>query len=136
MIASGAEKIIEPYQNFLFVIQSYQLPGIIGGEGVAVILPWVEFFIGIFLAGGLWLRWALLGQMVLTAAFIIVVAQALIRHLPIDECGCFGEFISLPLPVVLGLDMTLLFLGGLLYDKIEKTQRLSLDRFFLKDAVR
>lgn len=128
-IVSGFEKLISPYQNFLFVIQNYALLPPWGEEIVARGLPWVEFFLGIFLFLGLWLRWTLMGVMGMLLTFIGVVAQALVRHLPIDECGCFGELINFPLPIILIFDTVLLLMIGLLYVRKEQTAWLSLDQY-------
>lgn len=93
-------------------------------------MPWLELFVGIFLVLGLWLPWTLKAAMGLFLGFILVVAQALIRHLPITKCGCFGELISVPLPVILMMDSSLLLITGILLLKKEKTNMLSLDNYF------
>ena len=129
-MVSGFEKLIGPNQNFLYVVQSYALFNAPLEEIAARVLPWVEFFLGVFLVLGFWLKWTLRGVMVLILSFICVVAQALIRKLPIDECGCFGDFISFPLSRIILLDSLLLCLTGLLIYKGTSTRRLSLDRYF------
>ena len=131
-VVSGAEKLIWPYQNFLYVIQGYQLvpPGL--DEAVAQVFPWIEFLVGLFMVLGFWLHWTLRGVLVMVMTFILIVSQALIRKLPMDECGCFGELISFPLPVVILIDSTLLALTCLLIVKEKKTEAVSLDRYFQK----
>jgi hypothetical protein len=62
--------------------------------------------------------------------FILIVGQALLRKLPIDECGCFGGLISLPLSVVLMFDSVQLLLTGLLIKQEKHTGCFSLDRYF------
>ena len=99
---------------------------------VALVMPWLELFLGVFLLLGFYLKWTLRGVLVMLAAFIFIVSQALIRKLPIDECGCFGGLVSLPLHGVLIMDGTLLFLTGLLLYKIKSTSFLSLDNYLLK----
>ena len=49
-IVSGLGKLLSPYQNFLYVIQAYQLLPAWGEALAAQIFPWVELLIGIFLA--------------------------------------------------------------------------------------
>ena len=95
LFISGSEKLISPYQNFLYVIQAYEmLPSWL--ERLAALgVPWVELFVGIFMILGLWIHWSLKGALLLFASFIIIVGQALLRHLPIDQCGCFGESIHI-----------------------------------------
>jgi hypothetical protein len=104
---SGFEKLVSPYQNFQFVIEQYQ---VVGGEQAAWIaktLPWAELVAGAFFLLGLWTPAAGAAILALFGVFIVAVGQALVRRLPMDECGCFGELISIPLPVVLVMDLTL-----------------------------
>lgn len=129
-VISGFEKLIGPYQNFLYVIQSYAFLNVFWEEVAARVVPWLELFLGVFLIFGLWLGWVLRGLLVLVTAFIFVVTQALVRGLPIDECGCFGGLISFPPPVVLLLDSALLFLSALLLYRLDRTSSLSLDGYF------
>ena len=86
-IVSGTEKLVEPYQNFLYVIQSYKVLPDILEEPAAHFFPWLELFFGLFVLLGLWLKSALIGVGVLLTTFIIVVGQAIGRQLPITECG-------------------------------------------------
>lgn len=131
-IISGFEKLISPYQNFLYVIQGYQFLPDHGEEIVARVMPWVEFFTGIFLLLGFNLAWSLRAAFLFFLTFIIVVSQALIRHLPIDECGCFGELISFPPQGVLIMDSVCLILVAKLHQRLGKTSAMSLDQYFLK----
>ena len=136
LIVSGFEKLVSPYQNFLYVLQTYALLPPLGEEFGARVWPWIEFFLGVFLVLGFWLRWVLRGAMATFAVFIFVVAQALIRHLPIDECGCFGDLISFPLPVVMTFDTALLAVTGFLYYRLRETSRFSLDQYLNDNAAR
>jgi hypothetical protein len=129
-VFSGFEKLVGPYQNFLYVVQSYAFLPIVLEEIVARLLPWIEFFLGVFLISGLWLKWTLRSTLVLFFMFILIVGQALLRKLPIDECGCFGGLISLPLSVVLMFDSVQLLLTGLLIKQEKHTGCFSLDRYF------
>ncbi len=131
-IFSGFEKLTKPYQNFLYVVQSYEIVGKPIDQMVAILFPWVEFVAGVFLVLGLWLRVSLKLVVGLLLAFMITVSQAIIRMLPITSCGCFGESLSLPLPAVLLLDSCLLLTTSMLYRFCEKTARFSLDRYFQK----
>jgi uncharacterized membrane protein YphA (DoxX/SURF4 family) len=131
-VVSGGEKLIWPYQNFLYVIQGYQLlpPGL--DEAAARIFPWIEFLLGLFLVLGFWLPFALRGVLVMLTMFILVVSQAIIRKLPLGECGCFGQLISFPLPMVVLMDSGLFVLTFLALANLKKTEALGLDRYFQK----
>jgi hypothetical protein len=131
-VVSGGEKLLSPYQNFLYIIEQYQIVHGLVAEMAARILPWIEFFLGIFLLLGLWLNIALRGMLGLIAFFIVMLAQAMIRHLPLDECGCFGSLISFPLPVTLSLDIFLLVLTFVLLRRMKDTRLLSLDHWYHK----
>ena len=129
-IISGGEKALGPYQNFLYVVQNYEIFPPFLEEIIARALPWVELFLGIFLLLGLWLKAALRGSFVLFAGFVMVVSQAMVRDLPITECGCFGALISFPLYVVLIFDTTMFFVTLLLIRKFDAVSSLSLDKRF------
>ncbi len=112
-VVSGFEKLVSPYQNFQFVIEQYQVVGRDQAAWTAQILPWAELIAGAFLALGLWTTAAGSAVLAMFGVFIAAVAQALIRRLPLDECGCFGELISIPLPAVLAMDLMLTALVAL-----------------------
>ena len=94
-IVSGLGKLLSSYQNFLYVVQAYQLLPSWGEVLVAHIFPWIELIVGVFVLLGLWTIWGLRGAMVLFGVFVVVVGQALIRGLSLASCGCFGEWIHL-----------------------------------------
>ena len=131
-IVSGFEKLIGPYQNFLYVVQSYEFLPTLLEEMVARTLPWIELFLGVFLVVGLWLKWALRSIGMVIFLFILIVGQALLRKLPIDECGCFGGLISLPLYAVLIFDSMLFLLTGVLLKREKCINIFSLDQYFRK----
>ena len=128
-LVSGFEKIITPYQNFLYVIEGYEILPTSFATLVAKVFPWIEIFVGIFLVLGLWLKESLTAAIILFLVFIGVVAQALVRQLPIGECGCFGELISFPLKGVLLMDICLLGLVVFSLKNLRKMQFLSFDQW-------
>ncbi|GEM_PF-568328 len=130
-VVSGGLKLLSPYENFLYVVQSYEIHTASLDRMIAWVVPWTEFLAGIFLVCGLWLKIVLKTLAFLIAGFILVVAQAILRNLPIRECGCFGELFSVPLPAVLLIDNSLLLLTWWLLKKIDKTKNFSLDSYFV-----
>jgi uncharacterized membrane protein YphA (DoxX/SURF4 family) len=129
LLGSGFEKLMSHYQNFLYVIQSYQAFPDWFEKAVAIGMPWIELLIGLFLVLGLWLNWSLKAALILFAGFIAIVAQALLRHLPIDQCGCFGEAIHiLPQYIMVFDSFTLLILVWLI--RQPQTHAWSLDKYF------
>jgi uncharacterized membrane protein YphA (DoxX/SURF4 family) len=129
-VVSGGEKALGPYQNFLYVVQSYEIFPPMLAELIARTLPWIELFAGLFIVLGLWLKTALWTAWAMFLGFIIVVAQAMVRQLPIDECGCFGELLSFPLYGVLVFDSCAFLITSVLLRKIDVISILSLDRIF------
>jgi putative oxidoreductase len=56
---------------------------------LAVVIPWVEWFCGIFLILGVFVRSVSLLSTTLLVAFLLSMIQAKVRGLNIN-CGCFG----------------------------------------------
>jgi len=134
-IFSGGEKLIGPFQNFLYVVQGYDLLPSLLEKAVAFVVPWMEFLIGVFLILGFQTITALRFLLILLCIFILVVGQAIVRSLPIDQCGCFGESLSIPLWGVLMFDsLLLLLITGLIFN-IAKTRALSLDKYFASQTA-
>ena len=129
-IVSGFEKLLSPSENFLYVLQAYSVFPDVTARMIAVTFPWVELGVGVFLALGLWLRPTVLVLACISGSLIMVVAQAIIRRLPLDSCGCFGNLVHLPLGGVIFLD-TVIFFSALLFLKNMKAARsISLDQVY------
>jgi len=82
------DKILDP-GSFAIAIQNYQLIPMSLSNLIAIILPWCEFFCGLFLLIGWWHKPAALLISLMTFVFIIALSIAYFRGLDID-CGCFG----------------------------------------------
>lgn len=134
-IISGLEKILSPAANFQYVIEGYEIFSPASAHAVSLVFPWIELFTGLFIALGLWLRPALLGMLVISMTFIVVVGQAIIRQLPLENCGCFGNLIQLPLQGVIVLDSTIFVLSMFLILNIKKASGFGLDVLYDRSAV-
>lgn len=132
-VVSGFEKLIQPRENFLYVIHGYN---ILPHEALAVIVattfPWIEFLLGSFLILGLWTRIAAAGVALCNITFIIVVGQALVRKLPISECGCFGDLLKLPLAGIIVFDTAMLVITTMLFVFWRDAAFFGLDEYFRK----
>ncbi len=126
-ILSGFQKLIQPTQNFMYVVQNFEFLPQWSEHAVAQWFPWFELFGGMFLAFGLWTRLTLRVLWLACSAFVIILAQALIRNLPIQSCGCFGEMIRMPLAAMLCLDAVMWLLFGMLVVFDSQSRRFSLD---------
>jgi uncharacterized membrane protein YphA (DoxX/SURF4 family) len=128
LIVSATKKLLSPVEIFIYTIQSYEVIyhfDLI--ELMALILPWGELFIGVFLLLGLWTKLALFGSGLLAGGFIILVGQAITRGLTSLDCGCLGDVFHWSLRVSFALEWTILMLSILLYLKIKETNQFSLD---------
>ncbi|MFA5087489.1 MAG: DoxX family protein [Candidatus Omnitrophota bacterium] len=132
-IISGLEKLLQPYENFLYIVQSYEiLNNRVLENMVAGGFPWIELILGTFLVLGLWTKLAVVGIWLMTTSFIIVVGQAIAKDLPLSSCGCFGDLIKMPLPVIVLMDATMWVFLIILYVFPGRAAFLSLDNYFLK----
>ena len=106
-VVSGFQKLAAPAENFQTVIEKFE---VVHGPAAAFLshaIPWGEFVFGVFLLIGLWTTLAVLALWLLNTVFISVLLSAILRKLPIEECGCFGEALSLPLPKIFMVDLVL-----------------------------
>lgn len=131
-IVSAIEKLLGPYQNFMYVIENYQILPPALEEFSARVFPWLELIVGILLLLGLYIRQAAIGSLLFAILFMTIVSQAIIRQLPIGDCGCFGELISFPLHVVLIIDSTIFVCSYLFLKNNKSVSGFSLDQYFAK----
>ena len=130
-VISGVEKLLQPYQNFLYIIQGYDvLPSYAIQWIVALLFPWLEVIVGVFLILGLWTKISLLGLWVMVSGLMGVVGQAIVRNLNLSECGCFGDLLSIPLPVIMAMDTAFWVTIAFLLFFIQQTKFFSLDNYF------
>lgn len=131
-VVSGGEKLIWPYQNFLYVLQGYELLPSGLDMVIARVFPWVEFITGVLLVIGLWVPQMVKIAFTMFAVFILIISQALLRHLPIDDCGCFGQLITLKPQHTLVMDSLFFLLLGASLKNIGKAQQWSVDKSLFK----
>jgi len=135
-MVSGFTKLAGPPENFLSVVRAYEILGQTASAAAAAILPWLEFIGGVFVFLGLWLRRSLVFLWVLNTVFIGVLISAFLRKLPLRDCGCFGEYLSIPPDKMLFLDLALWACFLVLVIFSTRAGVLSLDRFFGGKSVR
>lgn len=88
-IYSGLEKIVST-ADFAASVQNYRIVPIELTNLVGIILPWLEFYCGLFLIIGIFKQASAAILSTLLLLFIFILFSALIRGLDI-ECGCFGS---------------------------------------------
>jgi len=86
---SSSLKLLQPY-DFLSNVYSYELVGPKLGMLTAIILPWLELFVGLCLIGGIFVSGALVVTIGMAALFTFTLSLAVYKGLEIT-CGCFGD---------------------------------------------
>lgn len=128
-VYSGGSKLLRPNEYFQMVVGLYQACPEFLIPVVAHAVPWTEYLFGALLLVGLWTEFSAIGLTFLTMIFQIVLAQAVMRDLPIDECGCFGSStLHITLYQSFALDTALIVF--LLFVASQAPTAFSLDRFF------
>ncbi len=131
-IISGGEKVLSPMENFLYVIDGYKVIPTGFEPAVALVFPWVELLVGVFILLGLWLRQAFVVLFLMSVSLAGIVSQAIVRQLPLDSCGCFGELIHIPLRGVLLVDLSVIVLTLLCLANIKRTSLFSIDGLYAR----
>lgn len=127
-VYSGFTKLMEPSSNFVGVVLGYGILGVRQAVFAAAVLPWTELLAGIFLALGLWGRQASSALAALCLLFFAAITSTYVRHIPLQDCGCFGQGPhTLPLWGTLLLDVTLFLVLTLLIWRKEEARWTSLD---------
>ena len=85
---AAIDKIYFPVK-FAEVIYHYKLAPLWMLNICAIIVPWIEIGLGVLLLFDVWSEIASVVLILLTFAFIIMIASAMARGLNI-ECGCFS----------------------------------------------
>jgi len=87
-IYASIDKIFNP-ATFAKVIYHYRVLPVELVNLAAIIMPWLEISLGIFLIFGIWIRASAILSGLFTFFFIILMGSAMARGLNI-ECGCFS----------------------------------------------
>jgi uncharacterized membrane protein YphA (DoxX/SURF4 family) len=88
-VYASYDKILEP-EEFANSIKNYDMLPYSVLAPFAIVLPWVEFWTGLFLILGFRTRASALIMSGMLGMFIIALGQAVARGLDI-ECGCFSS---------------------------------------------
>ncbi|MDQ7772633.1 MAG: MauE/DoxX family redox-associated membrane protein [Elusimicrobiales bacterium] len=123
---AGFLKAVAPAEEFAYAIETYKLFPQWMTTLSALTVPWAEIYLGLLLAAGLFTRASAAAIGALMVFFQVLLAQAMIRGLPITSCGCFGTGKSNPIGVELALNFILLALAALAW--FYGRDRFSLDR--------
>jgi uncharacterized membrane protein YphA (DoxX/SURF4 family) len=122
---TGFIKIHNPGE-FALMIQNYQMVPVILTNLLAILIPWLEIYTGLFIFLGLFSRASALTLSFLTSIFVIALLSALFRGLDID-CGCYGSGSEIDFSKILADIILLLFCLHLV---VYPSVLFSLDRLF------
>mgnify|MGYP001769721380 CR=1 FL=1 len=89
---SGFTKLMEPVENFQGGMAAYEIIPYVLIPFLARVIPWIEFFFGVFLILGYLPRISALVLAAMSWSFVllIIMTRIVTGALPAD-CGCFGE---------------------------------------------
>ena len=86
-IYASYEKILDP-ESFSKNIHNFHITPVAVENLAALIIPWLELIIGVFLIFGIFLEGSTNITIVLLVFFIIILSQAVFRGIDV-HCGCF-----------------------------------------------
>lgn len=109
-IYSGYIKAVSPVEEFAAAIESYRIvPGWFAMLS-AHLVPWLELYLGCFLALGLATRMSALAIGGMLFVFETALLSVLARGIALADCGCFGPGLGHSIVHAVILDVFLLVL--------------------------
>jgi uncharacterized membrane protein YphA (DoxX/SURF4 family) len=88
-LLAGLAKLAAP-GSFSAALVAYSVLPVALVYWVSVLFPWTEVFLGLLLLTGTFTRAAAWGAVALLLFFCVLISQALLRGLSLEDCGCFG----------------------------------------------
>ena len=89
-VYSGWVKAVAPAEEFAYAIETYKVVPAALTMFIAVTVPWLEIYLGVFLVTGVFTGYSAFCLGALLLGFEGLLLQAIIRKLPVTSCGCFG----------------------------------------------
>jgi len=131
-IYAGFLKISAPVEEFAYAIESYKIFSYKISLLSAYFMPWFELYLGVFILTGVYIRFFSIISIMTFLAFEFFLIQAIIRKLPITNCGCFGSSHSNSIYTEFSLNFIWIILSfiSLLYGKF-----LSIDLWLERKVV-
>jgi len=107
-VYAGYLKAVSPAEEFAYAIEGYRIVPQWLALWTALALPWLELYLGLLLAAGLFTRFCAASLGLMLVGFEALLAQAWLRHLPVLSCGCFGANSSNSIGMEFSLNIALL----------------------------
>ncbi len=112
-IYAGFLKAAAPAEEFAYAIEAYRIIPAGLTMFAAMAVPWIEVYLGVFLAAGVFTRYCALSVCAMILAFEGLLLQAILRKLPVTACGCFGASMNNSLGYEFSQNLLLLALTAL-----------------------
>jgi len=127
LMYAGFMKAVGPSAEFAAFLEAYKLfpPWLLSPLAIAV--PYVEMWVGLFVLTGFYTRQALLAAAALFTVFLLALGSTLVRGIDLASCGCFGADALSPRYTMI-LDTVLLALSLVSSKQAKLPSPLSLDR--------
>jgi putative oxidoreductase len=119
-------KIANP-EEFAKSIDNYRVMPIYTINFIAIVLPWVELIIGLFVIFGIMIRTTSLLLMLNMSVFCILILNAIFRNLDI-ECGCFSSASAMVGWPKFFEDMVLLLIAIMIY--FSGSNEISIEKYY------
>jgi uncharacterized membrane protein YphA (DoxX/SURF4 family) len=126
-VYASIHKIVDP-ESFAKSIENYRILPFFSVNVVAIIVPWVELIVGLFLIFGIFIKASSYIAVLLMGFFSILVLVTIIRGIDIT-CGCFSSSISTPIGWQKFIENIILFMFSLLV-YCSKDAYLSVEKYF------
>jgi uncharacterized membrane protein YphA (DoxX/SURF4 family) len=123
-VYAGWLKAVAPAEEFAYAIETYRVVPANLAMLAALTVPWIEIYLGVFLAAGVFTRCTSICAGAILAGFEGLLLQAILRKLPVTSCGCFGASKSGSLSHEFAQNIALLILAALAW---KHGKKLSLD---------
>jgi uncharacterized membrane protein YphA (DoxX/SURF4 family) len=127
LLYAGFMKAAGPAAEFAAVLEAYKLFPTALLTPLSIGVPYAEMWIGLFVLTGFYTRPAALLSALFFTAFLVVIGSALVRHIDLASCGCFGADAVSPRHTLV-LDAAGLVLSLTLFKHARRSLPLSLDR--------
>jgi len=117
LMYAGFSKAINPVAEFAAAIDVYRIIPTPWVTTVATIIPWIEFYTGVFILFGFFGRLGAAFSTMFFTVFLTVFVTSIFRGIHLESCGCFGSGLSLTLPQAISFDLLLFILSAYLVIK-------------------
>jgi len=110
LAAAGFHNASIPSREFQAILEAYYLLPQSLLFPAAVLIPWAELFVGVFLAFGYLTRLSAFLAALLMGSFIWALLWTKMEGIPLTHCGCFGNVLPLTPYETMALDAVMLIL--------------------------